>query len=524
MLKSYMKKFYLIVINLLIYSSVYYAQGTYFQTSFFSSALNEVKNVNVYLPPGYNLSDTTRYPVIYYLHGAQGDHNSSIFIIDSLNSLIASERISPVILVKPDGSAPPYYGSFYTNSILYGNFEDYITVDLISFIDSSFRTKASKFNRAIMGHSMGGFGAMKLAFKHTGKFAAAASHSGPLDFNKLPSLIPMILNEAGGGPPYNFTPQNGPFTGLGFSMAGAFSPNLSDQYFVDFLLDTDGNVIDSIFTKWKEHNPAKLAAGLSGNQPYIYFDCGTLDEIGLYQFNTAFRDTLSSLQMNFTFASYFGFHSLQLNRRIPVSLQFLDTIINSSLIPVELIAFTGEQNNNNINLSWTTATEVNNKGFEIQRKNLNNPGGWEIVSFIPGYGTTSEPKNYFYSDTNLPEGIYRYKLVQIDFDGTRNEKKEIEINLTRPLEFVLHQNYPNPFNPTTKIKYTIPRTDNLPVQPVQLKIYDILGNEVTTLVNEVKEPGEYVIEWNAENYSSGIYFYKLKSDNFSVTKKLILIK
>jgi len=144
-----------------------------------------------------------------------------------MDNLINSGSIQPTILVKPDGSAPPYLGSFYTNSVLYGNYEDYIINDLVQYIDATYRTICEKTKRSIMGHSMGGFGAMKLMIKHPDVFVAAASHSGPLDLNLLPDGIPDLLAENGGSGPYD--PDAGLFSGYMYSMAGAFTPNLSNS-------------------------------------------------------------------------------------------------------------------------------------------------------------------------------------------------------------------------------------------------------------------------------------------------------
>ncbi|MFN3695785.1 MAG: hypothetical protein ACK4UV_12310, partial [Ignavibacterium sp.] len=162
----------------------------------------------------------------------------------------------------------------------------------------------------------------------------------------------------------------------------------------------------------------------------------------------------------------------------------------TDIIPVEMTTFYASVNGNDVNLFWTTATETNNKGFEIHRSvNLSEKNlSWEIVGFVNGNGTTAEPKSYVFSDKNLNSGIYNYRLKQIDYDGSYKYSNEIEVIIGIPDKFVLEQNYPNPFNPTTKISFAIPKgVNNL----VTLKIFDILGNEVATLINEEKEAGRY---------------------------------
>jgi hypothetical protein len=188
----------------------------------------------------------------------------------------------------------------------------------------------------------------------------------------------------------------------------------------------------------------------------------------------------------------------------------------SSIVPVQLISFTASASGKEILLNWITASELNNRGFEVQRSEVSN---WERITFIEGFGTTSEQHNYSYKDLNLTSGKYAYRLKQIDYDGSSKYSKEIEVDLFSPLKYSLEQNYPNPFNPITKIQYAVGNR-----QFVSLKVYDILGRQVATLVSEEKSSGSYTIEFNAGELSSGIYFYQLKAGDFISTKKLVLLK
>jgi len=203
--------------------------------------------------------------------------------------------------------------------------------------------------------------------------------------------------------------------------------------------------------------------------------------------------------------------------------------INGGL-PVELISFTAETSpNNNALLSWTTASETNNKGFQVERKKfseaksviqrIESKEGWNTAGFVNGKGTSIEKNNYTFLDENLESGKYKYRLKQIDYDGSFEYSNEIEVEIGLPDKFELYQNYPNPFNPTTNIKFTIPDFGF-----TTLKIYDVLGNEIATLVNEEKAPGEYEVEFAAAGISSGIYFYQLRAGTFSETKKLVLLR
>ncbi|MEJ2105223.1 MAG: T9SS type A sorting domain-containing protein [Ignavibacteriaceae bacterium] len=204
-----------------------------------------------------------------------------------------------------------------------------------------------------------------------------------------------------------------------------------------------------------------------------------------------------------------------------------------NIVPVELTSFTASvlQNDKAVQLNWTTATETNNSGFEILRF-AQNDKEWKTIGFIPGFGTTTEPKSYsFVDDLSLTPNLtntLRYRLKQIDFDGSFEYSNEIEVEVDiTPKEFVLYQNYPNPFNPSTVIRFEIPgqsalggRNDNV---LVTLKVYDVLGNEVVTLVNEEKQPGAYEVEFDASSLSSGIYLYKLQAGKFIQPKKMILV-
>jgi hypothetical protein len=209
-------------------------------------------------------------------------------------------------------------------------------------------------------------------------------------------------------------------------------------------------------------------------------------------------------------------------------------------LPVELISFSGTAANNKVTLNWQTATEVNNYGFEVERKLevKGQTGGastvWEKVGFIEGSGNSNSEKSYSFVDDltlnhnltlNNPAPKVQYRLKQIDNDGTFSYSNEVEVEIKNiPTKFAMEQNYPNPFNPSTKIKYSIPSNVKSEMLNVTLKIYDILGNEVATLVNEPQEPGYYEIDFNAKSLASGVYIYRLQYDKNVSVKKMIMMK
>jgi hypothetical protein len=195
-------------------------------------------------------------------------------------------------------------------------------------------------------------------------------------------------------------------------------------------------------------------------------------------------------------------------------------------VPVELLSFSSSIIDDDVTLNWTTATETNNSGFQIERRETKNERSedWRSIGFVNGNGTTTESQTYFYIDENLFAGKYQYRLKQIDFDGTFEYSNIIETEILPPAKFSLEQNYPNPFNPSTTIKYSIPDVGTGLALSVQLIVYDVLGNEVATLINEEKPAGNYEVEFNASELASGLYFYQLKSEGLTQTRKMILIR
>ena len=186
-------------------------------------------------------------------------------------------------------------------------------------------------------------------------------------------------------------------------------------------------------------------------------------------------------------------------------------------VPVELISFIAISNGKEVILNWSTATELNNQLFEVQRSFEGSD--FVSVGFVNGKGTTTERQDYTYRDKILADGKYSYRLKQIDYLGRYEYSDIIEIELKVFNSYLLEQNYPNPFNPTTKIGYGIKEKSN-----VKITILNSIGEEVAMLVNEEKESGYHTVEFNATNLPSGVYFYQLRAGDFIQTKKMLLLK
>lgn len=193
-------------------------------------------------------------------------------------------------------------------------------------------------------------------------------------------------------------------------------------------------------------------------------------------------------------------------------------VFSSSILPVELTYFGGTRRNNSITLLWSTATEVDNYGFEIERRTDRTE--WRNIGFVQGSGTSNTPHRYSFTDipTSL-ELTYYYRLKQIDNSGGFEYHNQIEVNISSSLRFNLNQNYPNPGNPVTTISFSIPQSSQ-----VKLSVIDISGKQVDILVDDRKESGSYFMKYDGSGLSSGTYFIRLEAGEYSETKKMILLR
>ena len=190
---------------------------------------------------------------------------------------------------------------------------------------------------------------------------------------------------------------------------------------------------------------------------------------------------------------------------------------NGTVVPVELTSFTASANAGEVILNWSTATELNNQGFEVQRKFGSND--FVTIGSVEGNGTTTSPNNYTYVDKLIDAGKYFYRLKQIDYGGKYEYSQVVEVNWSPFTTYKLEQNYPNPFNPTTTIGFGIPEKGN-----VRLSVLNILGEEKRILLNEETEAGYHSIDFNADDLPSGVYFYRMTAGNYIASRKMLLLK
>lgn len=192
-------------------------------------------------------------------------------------------------------------------------------------------------------------------------------------------------------------------------------------------------------------------------------------------------------------------------------------------LPVELTSFNSIVSNSNVELKWSTSTETNNYGFDIERRSCFE--NWKIIGFVLGNGNSNSPKNYSFTDNSVKKThIYSYRLKQIDTDGSFEYSNEIEVTFL-PAKYELYQNYPNPFNPSTTIGYALPNSSK-----VRLEVFDMLGQYISTLVNTEQPAGYYEIPFIPESLSSGVYFFLIDAKqvggdgHLRHTRKMLLMK
>ena len=305
----------------------------FFDTTFYSSVLDETKNMRIYLPPGYH-EDTATYPIVFYLHRAFANYSNLIIRMQKIQNMITTGFIHPMLVVGLDGQCDPFAGSLYTNSTLYGNYEDYIIQEAIPFAESILRTKNPPHYRCIMGYAMGGYGSMKMAIKYPEMFAGIASYAGLGAIDTVIALWQPEIIAENTGPPYNYQYGAGIFTNLVFTAGGAWSPNLSIiPYQVEFMYDTMGEIVDSVFQKWKEHDCCRLIKDLDPNYydyTGIFFACGINDFLYKYPSHTCFADTLDELGIDYQFLITNDSNTLS-DEMLTAGMHFLDSVMYDSI-------------------------------------------------------------------------------------------------------------------------------------------------------------------------------------------------
>jgi len=404
-------------------------------TSFYSQALDSIRMVDIWLPSDYDSTDVD-YPVIFYLHGAGGNQNEGMDFANTYydryyEDTLHADSVPPAIIISPDGSCQPYLGSFWVNSELYGNYEEYITTDVINFLESNFRVMNDKNFRFITGYSMGGFGSTYLAIKHPELFRGCApSSAAHLSYpdTLMNEWIYRLHNENGG---YHFSYIAGPVSMLFFTVSGGFVPNLNiEPNHFELLWDTLGNFADTVFTKWQNFNCCNLINSIASEDRLSFFlTCGTNDMYLCYPPYIELSNSLENLGIDYQ--TYY--HNKNHGIFDPVAhtkmSQWMDSLIAVSYshvdIPESLIPIRSSMQVYPNPFSTTTTIEYE---FTTQRNvhiTIFNQFGQQIEKLVQGKNCESGIQQYLWNASGLPNGVY---FVQVRAGQEVSTRKIVKVN------------------------------------------------------------------------------------------------
>ena len=320
--------FSIIILVLFPFALVFSNSSQFVKKTFYSESLKQDRHYYVSYPKGYGEDPNENYPVVIFLHGAGAKPLRYIKSLDPFLKWVGQPPLFSsfykTIFVIPDGSVEPFKGSFYTNSVLYGNFEDYIYKDLVQEIRNHYQVSRYRQKWAIMGHSMGGYGAMKMALKHPELFQAVAALSAPLNVSFIDEWKPVVLAENGAGAPYYYSYDAGFISQMIFSLAGAFSPDTLNSQFVRFPLNEDGEADAEVMDLWAEHNVANYLKDYHEGSPVdLFFYCGTRDNMFTLVQNLQFKDSCKKYDVPYEFEFNLGSHVASLLTSFPEGLEFV---------------------------------------------------------------------------------------------------------------------------------------------------------------------------------------------------------
>jgi enterochelin esterase-like enzyme len=538
------------------FTSAAYAGGTVEVTSFVHPDPRiGTRFVQVYLPEGYDPGGSTDYPSIYFLHGAKdgvdpgyANHLSYPFMIGILDSLIGNDIIHPVIAIKPNSQCSPYLISWHTNSILNGPWENYTYLSLVDFAQANYRVIPDANYRYLMGHSAGGHGVIKVALKHLDVFSAIATHSGSgFDIDvMLMAALPLLLAEYPEGPPYLWNPTRGFISASCFSLAGAFSPNLTNPpFYVNLPLDAYANIIPSVWQLWLDQSPPNIAATVTpGDCPRIYFDCGMQDELGAAPQNVSLHNSFATLGIEHTFEPYTGGHFDKLPERFPIGIAFLvglkahvyfqPTILHlgssGSWVTCH-IALPGDYLATDIDPSTVVLNKIN--GVTIDPP-MYREGPIEIceyrgeiclmvkfnrqdlVSHLYTMGISGRQVVELGIAGELTNGIPFHDVGALNVKGTAGPQGN---EMAGKIGSIMYKCTPNPFSSATMIQYESPNETH-----VRVTIYNAVGQPVATLVDARQEPGSYSLPWEGKYLPNGVYICRMETNDCKETQKLLLMR
>ena len=400
----------------------------------------------------------------------------------------------------------------------------------ISIADYSALTDTVEFHRRDMN--------VVSAVKPDGVTPYMILYGGVFKYNvDLPYLNPIYIDDNGITVDYSFEQKMSQYTCSNMTLFNASTQKMHSPFFGGTSLyyyneNTNSLVYDSLVPFIKDITTLTRSSDGSSEEKVLNLKfpalLGTNAKFILNESIPHFENDVIKLDQlsGRTFAGYIfgGIHAQLPNNGASSASEYIFKVYITPDIPlpVELAAFTSSVNKMNVNLNWSTSSENNNSGFEIERYALNDQGiiDWTKTGSVRGFGNSNTTQIYYFEDRNLSSGKYKYRLKQIDFNGNfKYYELTGEAVIGVPDKFYLSQNYPNPFNPVTHLEFGISNAGF-----VSLKVYDVLGNEVAALVNENKPAGYYSVDFSGEKYASGIYYYRLRTNGYIETKKMLLVK
>ena len=539
------------------------------------------RNVTIYLPPGYDDSPDKRYPVVYLLHGFGGNNTlwtgggylgPTVDIQEIADDLIDQGHIKPLIMVMPD-AFNSYSGSWYLNSTVTGNWEDFIVRDLVEYVDSNYRTIPASVSRGISGHSMGGYGALSLAAKYPNTFGAVYGMSAGTPVHSWDpegAVVSMVDPESGAtqsltlGQVWESTLQvedwesiaaiqaenlfMGIYTRINIALGASVTPNPeASPFFADLPFELVGgelSPVESVQEQWLGKNLESLVddyASYLARLQAIYFDCGSADLFATLPLaNLALSQALSAAGISHVYEEFEGSHSTHTVERLrtkalPMFSQVLESVtgpmtaarratvvatVTEGGIPASgvEVAFSRSICGSPALYLWKGTTDADGQ-VEI-----------EIVAHAPQFLRRGASGYYLAKVTDPVSGEVLGRWTSIPIRGGKEtvlslpvgERASVEARSV--LELALGSASPNPFNPSTQIGYQISETGQ-----VTLVVYNTLGQQVRVLVQGPQGAGHYQVTWDGRDnlgreVSSGVYLYRLKSQGLVETNRMLLLK
>ena len=401
-------------------------------TSFYSQILNKVEGVDIYLPLDYN-NPIQQHATIYYLH-SDGESQYEAYqyayhyyVTHNANPI--SDSVPAAIFVAPSGSCGPYLGSYWQNSELYGNYEDFIISELIPFIENEYLVWPDKNFRYITGHSMGGFGSAYLALKHSDVFRAcaplSAAHIAHPD--TLMNDWKNTLYEENSG--YHFDYDAGYGTKLFFTASGGFSPNMDVMpNNIELLWETLGNMVDTVWSKWQRHDCSSLVSSVPDNEELdFYLVCGTEDELMCYPPYLFFEDSLIQYDIEYKFAYGAYGHNSKDESANALVWRWMDSLTNVSL---QYVGINEQSINSQKDIRiFPNPMTVNTKlrVLHASEGSLNiwiyNSSG-QFLKKMESIDQANTQKEFVFDLYDLPPGIY---LIKIQEGGKMITKKLVKL-------------------------------------------------------------------------------------------------